>query len=111
MAMPDVPGQPDGGGRIGTRSGKADHQQRCDVGGEGGGWFSRFCRESSNACGRCYKGAAAYPWIETRHSIPIRHMMRSHIKAEALQAVDSGKDTLGKRHWDIAPCRFLPGVR
>jgi hypothetical protein len=36
---------------------------------------------------------------------PIRHMIRSHIKAEAVQAVDSGKDTLGKGHWGIAPCQ------
>jgi hypothetical protein len=36
MAMPDVSGQPDGGGRSGTRSGKPDHQQGRDVGGEGG---------------------------------------------------------------------------
>ena len=56
-----VPGQPDRGGRMGTRPGKADHQQGCNIGGKGGGWFSRLCRESSNASGRCYKGAAAYP--------------------------------------------------
>jgi hypothetical protein len=38
-------------------------------------------------------------------------MIRSHIKAEALQAVDSGKDTLGKERRGIAPCRFLRAAR
>jgi hypothetical protein len=42
---------------------------------------------------------------------PIRHMIRPHIKSEALRAVDGGKDTLGKGHWGIAPCRCLPVTR
>jgi hypothetical protein len=61
MAMANVPGQPDGGGRMGARPGKADHQQGCNVGGERREWLGRLCRESSNASGRCYKGTAAYP--------------------------------------------------